>query len=229
MNLSFDIISDLNLQEGDDLSWEGKATSMFCIIAGNISSETKILHKFLINLSQYYSGIFYIDGALENTSLKDRHIIVHELSNLCHTVNNTVYLHNNIVIFNGIAIVGINGWYGNHVEHTLSDNIDIENHRREDLHYLYSTIQKLQLHGDVKQVVIVSNSVPDRKLYFNEMDGFIDDLSPSLALKPDTEKKVKYWIFGTYNKMVDTTIEGIRFISNPKRFEKNYWARRLTI
>ncbi len=229
MNLSFDIISDLNLQEGDDLSWEGKATSMFCLIAGNISSDTKIINKFLINLSQHYSGVFYIDGALENSNLKDKNLVIHELSNICRSVNNTVFLHNNIVIFNGIAIVGINGWYGNHTEYTLSDNIDIENNRREDLHYLYTTIRKLQIHGDVKQIIVLSNSVPDRKLYFHEMDGFIDDMSPTIALKPDTERKVKYWVFGTYNKMVDTTIDGIRFISNSKRLETNYWAKRLQI
>ena len=61
------------------------------------------------------------------------------------------------------------------------------------------------------------------------MDGFIDDIGPSIALKPDTERKVKTWVFGTYNKMVDTVIDDINYVSNPKRQEQNYYAKRITI
>jgi predicted phosphohydrolase len=177
----------------------------------------------------YYQGIFYIDGSTENTDLKSRNFRVAELQKICRSINNVVYLHNNIVVMNGIAIVGINGWYGNHTEYTLSDNMAIEQYRRDDLLYLYNTIKKLQIHGDVQKILIISNSVPDRKLYFHEMDGFIDDMSPAIALKTDTEHKVKYWIFGTYNKMVDADIDGINFISNPKGLETTYYAKRLTV
>lgn len=229
MDISFDIISDLNLSEDDKFIWEDKVTSLFCIVAGNISHDIKIVQKTLTYLSALYQGVFYIDGALENLDLEFHTEMVSELHKICRSINNTVYLHNNIIIFNGVAIVGINGWYGNHCEYTLADNFAIESMRRDDLVYLHNTIKRLQVHVDVKDIIVVSNSVPDKKLYFHEMDGFIDDISPSIALKPDTEKKVKYWVFGTYNKMVDTSIGGITYISNPKRQEENYWAKRITL
>lgn len=227
MEISFDIISDLNLSPNDKFVWEDKVTSLFCIVAGNVSSDLITVKKVLTHLSTLYQGVFYIDGALENTNLNEHDDLVHDLHKVCRSINNTVYLHNNIVIFNGVAIIGINGWYGNHHEYTLADNFAIETMRRDDLVYLYNTIKKLQIHGDVKNIVVVSNSVPDKHLYFHEMDGFIDDISPSIALKPDTEKKVKTWIFGTYNKMVDTNINGVNYISNPKRQEENYYAKRI--
>lgn len=229
MDISFDIISDLNLSEDDKFMWEDKVTSLFCIVAGNVSADLKVVQKILTYLSTLYQGVFYIDGALENTDLNFHTEIVSNLHKICKQINNTVYLHNNIIIFNGVAIVGINGWYGNHSEYTLSDNLAIETLRRDDLVYLYNTIKRLQIHIDVENIIVVSNSVPDKKLYFHEMDGFIDDIGPSIALKPDTEKKVKTWVFGTYNKMVDTTLNGINYVSNPKRQEENYWAKRITI
>jgi hypothetical protein len=229
MDITFDIISDLNLSQDDTFVWEDKVTSLFCIVAGNVSDDIKIVQKVLTYLSTLYQGVFYIDGALENSNLKENPEIVAQIHKICKSINNTVYLHNNIIIFNGVAVVGINGWYGNHHEYTLADNFAIESMRRDDLVYLYNTIKKLQVHVDVKSIIVVSNSVPDKQLYFKEMDGFIDDISPTIALKPDTEKKVKAWVFGTYNKMVDTTINGVNYVSNPKRQEKNYWAKRIKV
>lgn len=229
MNISFDIISDLNLTADDKFIWEDKVTSLFCIIAGNLSHDIKVVQKTLTYLSTLYQGIFYIDGALENDDLELRNEVVSELHKICKSINNTVYLHSNIIIFNGVAIVGINGWYGNHHEYTLADNFAIESMRREDLVYLYNTIKKLQIHVDVKNIIVVSNSVPDKQLYFHEMDGFIDDISPSIALKPDTEKKVSTWVFGTYDKPVDTVIGNVNYVSNPKNENETYWAKRITV
>jgi predicted phosphohydrolase len=229
MEINFDIISDLNLSEEDKFVWEDKVTSLFCIVAGNISSNIRVVQKTLTYLSTLYQGVFYIDGALENSKLREHSDLVDNLEKICKSINNTVYLHNNIAIFNGVAIVGINGWYGNHHEYTLADNFAIESMRRDDLVYLYNTIKKLQIHVDVKNIIVVSNSVPDKKLYFHEMNGFIDDISPTIALRTDSENKVKTWIFGTYNKMVDTNIDGVNYISNPKLQEQNYWAKRITV
>jgi len=45
----------------------------------------------------------------------------------------------------------------------------------------------------------------------------------------DTEKKVSHWVFGTYNKPVDTTIDEINYLSNPYHRYGPYWAKRLTV
>jgi HD superfamily phosphodiesterase len=79
MDITFDIISDLNLSEEDKFVWEDKVTSLFCIVAGNISHDIKIVQKTLTYLSTLYQGVFYIDGALENTNLKEHPEVVNAL------------------------------------------------------------------------------------------------------------------------------------------------------
>ena len=39
MILGFDIISDLNLSIDDTFTWEDKPTSLYCIVAGNVSND----------------------------------------------------------------------------------------------------------------------------------------------------------------------------------------------
>ena len=53
MNIGFDVISDLNLDAEDSFDWEGKATSLYLIIAGNISSDLRVIHQTLVHLSRY--------------------------------------------------------------------------------------------------------------------------------------------------------------------------------
>jgi len=229
MNISFDVINDLNLTADDKFVWEGKATSLYCLISGNISADLKIVHRTISYLSLMYQGIFYIDGSLEQPDLINRTDRIDALDKICKGINNAVYLHDNVIIMHGIAIVGINGWYGNCSAIDMKDEDLIEVYRREDLVYLRNIIKKLQLHGDVREILVLSNSVPNKTLYFGELADNIDELCPTMCLGVDTEKKVKYWLFGTYDKKVDTTINSINFISNPNIKDEPYWAKRIEI
>ena len=62
MTIGFDVISDLFLTPEESFNWEGKATSLYCVIAGNISNDVKVITQTLRHLSRFYQGIFYIDG-----------------------------------------------------------------------------------------------------------------------------------------------------------------------
>lgn len=62
MKIGFDVISDLNLGPDEQFSWEGKATSLYCIIAGNISNDLRTIHQILLHLSHFYQGVFYTAG-----------------------------------------------------------------------------------------------------------------------------------------------------------------------
>ena len=229
MNISFDIINDLNLTHSDKFVWEGKTTSLYCLISGNISEDPKIVHRTLTYLSLMYQGIFYIDGSLEQTDLLNRTDKIDELEKICKSINNAVYLYDNVIIMHGIAIIGINGWYKNCSAIDERDQDLIEVYRREDIVYLRNIIKKLQLHGDVKEIIVLSNSVPNKSLYFGETTETVDELCPTMCLSVDTEKKVKYWLFGTYDKKVDTEIHGINFVSNPYIKNEPYWAKRIEI
>lgn len=228
MSISFDIISDLNLSPNDKFEWADNVTSLFCIVAGNVSHDIRTVQRTLTYLSTCYQGIFYIDGSLEHFDLMLHNERIQELEKMCSSINNTVFLHNNVVVLNGVALIAANGWYGNYPIIDIEQDIFAESYRREDIGYLYSSIKKLQLHVDVKDIVIVSSCIPDRKLFFGNTENLDDDICPTMALTADTEKKVRNWIFGSSIGLVDTKLDDIRFVSNSCT-SKPYWAKRIEV
>ena len=96
--------------------------------------------------------------------------------------------------------------------------------------YVKNTLERLQKHLDVKNIVIVSNSVPGIDLYFGEHPDTVDtQLNLNIALLADTENKVSHWLYGTYGKVVDTNINDINYINNGSFKRNPYWAKRITI
>ena len=139
MKIGFDVISDLNLDAEDEFDWDGKATSLYLIIAGNISNDLRVVHQTLFHLSRFYQGVFYIAGSSEHESM---HFVKHrhgELTKLCRAISNVAYLYNHVVIINGIAILGCNGWYGNKIEMELDSELEklhLHAQHLEDIQYL---------------------------------------------------------------------------------------------
>lgn len=230
MTISFDIISDLNLSPEDSFNWEGKATSLYCVVAGNISNDLRTIYQTLAHLSRFYQGIFYTIGSLEYEGATDINQRTDEIFKVNKNLEKVVMLHHHVVIIDGIAIVGANGWYGDITASDMKTDIAIENQRYEDLYYLKSTLERLQKHLDVKKIMIVSHSVPGVDLYFGEEPGATDaQLSLDLILPSDTEKKVSHWVYGTYGKVVDTVINGINYLNNSYYKRTPYWAKRIEI
>lgn len=231
MNIGFDVISDLNIDAEDDFAWEGKATSLYLIIAGNISNDLRVVHQTLLHISRFYQGVFYIDGSSEHESM---HFVKHrhdELNRLCKTMKNVAYLHNHVVVINGIAILGCNGWYVNKIDLTSDlEKIHLHAQHTENIQYLKNSLQKLQLHLDVKKIIIVTHSAPSPELFFGEEPH---NISEYFALKDtllsDTEGKVSHWIYGSYHKNVDTTIDNINYINNSFFGKEPYWPKRIDI
>lgn len=215
MIFAFDIISDLNLSENSNFDWEGKPTSLYCVVAGNISNDLHVLYKTIKHLSTLYQGVFYIDGYLENNNVREKDRVVNEITKIFSKLKNVVYLHNNVVVVEGVALVGVNGHYDN-LEGNEQEYTNSKTSRYDDLAYLQKTIEKLQLHIDVRQIVIISNSVPSIDLYFGETPYMNpDEISLNFVLDSDTEHKVTTWVFGTHKKIVDTRINGINYFNNP--------------
>ena len=133
MTIGFDVISDLNLSSEDSFNWEGKATSLYCIIAGNISNDLRTIHQTLLHLSRFYQGVFYTLGSLEYDGVIDIDKRTEDLGRLCRTIKNVAVLHHHVVIIDGIAIAGANGWYGNTIPSDLETEVKIEAQRHEDI------------------------------------------------------------------------------------------------
>ena len=131
--IGFDIISDLYLSPTDTFNWDGKATSLYCIVAGNVSNDLKTIRKVLSHLGQYYQGVFYCLGSLEYEDCINIETRTKEIFKTCNTLRNVALLHHHVVIVESVAILGINGWYGNTVPTDPITNLQIEIFRNEEI------------------------------------------------------------------------------------------------
>jgi hypothetical protein len=230
--IGFDLISDLFLEPDDSFNWESKATSLYCLIAGNISSDPRTIKQTLAHLSRFYHAVFYTPGFLEYKDVEDTYGRTNVLQDICDSLklNGVTFLHHHVVIIDGVAIIGSNGWYGTDEKCSIMESAQHEVHRFEDLAYLQATIEKLQIHLDVKKIIVVSGSVPNIDLYFGEHPKCAQDqISLDVTLLADTQHKIEYWAFGTYEKIVDTQIDDVHYINNPYSKTLPYWARRINV
>lgn len=227
--IGFDIISDLNLQPNDSFNWENKATSLYCIVAGNVSSDIRTVIQVLLHLSRLYHGVFFVPGKLEYEKCNSIVTRTNELLAISGSLNNVVVMHNNVIVVDGVGLLGSNGW-GN-IENTLdAKNIEMTAAKYEDFTFLLKSLGKLQKHLDVKKIVVITSAVPKEELYFGEIpDNVVEQIPLYNILEDDTEKKVSHWVFGTYNKPVDLHIDNINYISNAKNQYGPYHAKRLTV
>jgi hypothetical protein len=185
--------------------------------------------QVLIHLSGKYQAVFFVPGKLEYEQCESLSVRTKELLAITDGIPNVSILYNSVIVVDGVALLGSNGW-GN-IENTLdSKNITMTAAKYEDFTYLVSCLGKLQKHLDVKKVVVITSAVPKEELYFGEVPtNVVDQIPLHNILESDTEKKVSHWIFGTYDKPVDTTIDNINYISNSKNQYGPYHAKRLSI
>jgi hypothetical protein len=228
-DIGFDIISDLNLNPNDSFNWENKASSLYCILAGNISSNIRTVAQVLVHLSKHYQGVFYVPGDLEYETTDSIPNRTNELMMLCESIPSICMLHQHVAIIDGIAIMGVNGWANQNSDNPMEDIIKTAA-KLEDLAYLKMTVQKLQRHLDVKKIIVVTSAVPRTDLFYGEEPSETYDQIPlSAMLTSDTERKVKHWVFGTYVKNVDTILDDVNYLNNPFIAKSPYWAKRLTV
>lgn len=240
MKLNFDLISDLYLDTLEDFTWEGKATSLFCIVAGNISKDHAVLFGFLDYIAQFYEGVFFIDGDLEHDNFNgDFDSSYASLRDNLNDIEGVFFLHENIIILPGITLLATNGWTtfdftsNNEITETMEflearENVPIDTANDifklavTDQHYMYNSIESCQDMDEVTNLIVVTNSVPcpDFITHDDNYDGtLLGDVSGNSGLMDclsnDPKKKVKTWIFGKYTGDIDYEINGVRFVNNP--------------
>jgi len=224
IDIGFDVISDLNLEPNDSFNWSDKPTSLYCILTGNISSDMRTVTQTLVHLSQHYQGVFYTPGMLEyEQSDGDINHRTSQLVTIAQKVPNIVILHHNIVIIDGVAIIGSNCWETAHEpgKSISIDDLKYNQYRLDDMGFLHKTIEKLQRHLDVKKIVIVTNGVPNENCYFGQVPEYVETQTPlDTILNADSESKVTHWVYGSYDKPVEATLilprkSDIQCVSNP--------------
>jgi predicted phosphohydrolase len=230
VKIGFDIISDLYLSPEDSFNWENKATSLYCIIAGNISNDLRTIRQTLLHLGERYQGIFYIPGHLEYTDSININTRTDQLKRIVESVKNVAILHHHVVVVDGIAIVGASCWYDSYVPAGLLSEVDKEIHRSEDHTYLLATLTKIQLHVDVKKVILVTGSLPSTDFYFGKSPENVKDLvPPCVVLLNDTENKTTHWVYGNSDRTAELVKDDITYISNPYLKQNPYWAKRIEL
>lgn len=252
MQFSFDLISDLHTETWPEFDWTHRATSPYCVVAGDVSQDHTNLKQILKYLGQCYQAVFYIDGNDEHRNQLDNLTVSYK--NLARTISrikNVVYLQNNIVINNGVAILATNGWWGfdfdmsmdqvqsqywyaNKMQISMDATNAIISRAQHDAVYLMNSVQKLQKHQDVKRIIIVTHTVPRAELIDHDI-SLVDtwrfnatgNSLMSLVLNGDLENKIKTWCFGHYHGQVDRTINGIRYINNCRGRGNTQWSQQV--
>lgn len=226
VEIGFDIIGDLYLDPEDSFDWEGKPTSLYCIVSGNISNDLRTIYQTLSHLSRFYQGVLYVPGLLEYKGF-EHESRTKEIMGICKKLPKVALLYQHVVVIDNIAIIGANGWNADNpddIDHALIKD------RLDDIAYLNKSIATLQTHLDVKKIVIVTACIPKRQLYFGKIPDHVEDhLYPEYCLTSDTEMKVTHWIFGGVETFTDTVIGAVRYINNPYYNKRPYWPKRIIL
>ena len=250
MSLAFDLISDLHLETWPGFDWSERATSPFCIVAGDVCRDRDLLLSTLDHLSHQYQAVFYIDGNDEHRwGLDDLNASYVTLYRQLKKLKNVVYLQDNVVVVDNVAIVATNGWFGFDFdlsidpeqamlwceeEYNLSTQaiINMKRMASTDAQYMISSIKRLQTHNDVKKIVVVTHTVPDPALIQHDisLDGkmrfnVMGNRYMMQALAADTERKIDTWCFGHYHGSVDSIRSNIRFVNNCRGRGDSEWRQ----
>jgi hypothetical protein len=250
MTFSFDLISDLHVETWKDFDWDGQPTSPYCVIAGDVARDRKTLVETLTHLGECYAGVFYIDGNDEHRYyLEDIGESYRDLHASISKIKNVVYLQDNVVIINGVAILATNGWWSYDFDPALDHEQVTEWYRQyvqissssaeaitgiayHDAAYLMNSVSKLQTHQDVKSIAIISHTLPAPWLIEHDVElvdtwryNCMGNAHMQLVLNEDTENKVKTWCFGHYHKSVDRDFGGVRYVSNPRGRGDTNWSQ----
>lgn len=240
MTFAFDLISDLHIETwGGDFDWQGKATSPVCVVAGDIAKDRSIVINALRHLGQCYQAVFYIDGNDEHAeSLENLSSSYQDLSSKISKIPNVVYLQDNVIVIDGVAVLGTNGWWGFDFDLAIDSETSVDWCKQKfsitdtavnsisqmatnDSMYMNSSIKRLQTHKDVKKIVMVTHTVPDPALIAHDI-GLSNNVAMNVmgnrymmqALAQDTEHKIHTWCFGHYHGSIDQIRSGIRFVNN---------------
>jgi len=240
MTFAVDLISDLHIETWDSFDWTGQATSPYCIVAGDVCEDRNILIEVLTHLGKCYpGGVFYIDGNEEHSQyLSDLGNSYQDLAGALKSIKNVVYLQDNVVIIDGVAILATNGWWSYDFDPSIDLDQTVEWYRNKtnldydnalaingvayhDAAYMINSVRTLQTHQEVKSIIMVSHTLPAPWIIDHDI-GLVDtwrfncmgNQHLQRALEEDTEFKVAAWCFGHYHKSVDQDFGGVRYVNN---------------
>jgi hypothetical protein len=260
MQFSFDLISDLHVDSIDQFDWEGQATSSICVVAGDVGRCRNLTLNTLQHLSNCYQVVFYIDGNDEHRNqLEFLDVSYAELTAELSKIPRVIYLQDNVIVIDGVAVVATNGWWGydfdpNHdydstknwyahkenITDYAANNIQI--FALNDAAYLINSVKRLQTHQDVKHIVVVTHTVPlpiliehDPELLDTVRFNIMGNRYMQQVLDSDTENKIHTWCFGHYHGSIDQMHNNVRYVNNclgrpgTNYYKSVYYPKRIVV
>jgi predicted phosphodiesterase len=239
MRFAFDLISDLHVDTWGNFNWDHQPTSTICVVSGDVARDRQLLLKTLRHLGNVYQAVFYVDGNDEHIDyIENLSASYVPLAKQIEKIPNVVYLQDNVVVVDGVAILGTNGWWGYDFDFSISpDQVSMWAQEKymispqaaksiskmavTDAQYMINSVKRLQTHQDVKKIVMVTHTVPDPALIMHDIDlegsmrfNVMGNRYMMQAAAADTENKIHTWCFGHYHGSVDQVRSGIRFVNN---------------
>ena len=251
MKIHFDLISDLHVDTWDEtFSWEGKATSPYAVVAGDISRERADIRPVLEEISKHYIMTMFVDGNDEHRwGLDNLGESYKTLKEDIGTIKDFIFLQDDCLVIDNVAFVGTNGWtcFDFADDNSYLDNKrwmeerykismyagqQIEAMAMSDAGFLCRTVKKLQTHPDIKKIVMISHFVPDAQLL--KHDVYLDSTHRlgttgnswlTRCLEEDHEKKIDTWCFGHYHSDIEMNLDGVRYINNARGRNGTDWCK----
>ena len=251
MKIHFDLISDLHVDTWDEtFSWEGKATSPYAVVAGDISRERADIRPVLEEISKHYIMTMFVDGNDEHRwGLDNLGESYNTLKEDIGTIKDFIFLQDDCLVIDNVAFVGTNGWtcFDFADDNSYLDNKrwiedrykismyagqQIEAMAMSDAGFLCRTVKKLQTHPDIKKIVMISHFVPDVRLLKHDihlagthMLGSTGNSFLTKCLEEDHEKKIDTWCFGHYHSDIEMNLDGIRYLNNARGRNGTDWCK----
>jgi predicted phosphodiesterase len=251
MHFAFDLISDLHVESWDNFDWTGQPTAPYCVVAGDVARDRTRLVEILTHLGEcYHGGVFYIDGNDEHREhYEDLGESYRDLQEQITQIPNIVYMQDNVVVVNGVALLATNGWwtydfdpeldfeqsvswFQDYAQTSNSVATSINGMAYNDAAYMINSVHKLQTHQEVSAIVMISHTVPEPWIVEHDIDlvghwryNGLGNSYIGRAFKEDTENKIRAWCFGHYHKSVDQVRNGIRYVNNPRGRGDTPWCQ----
>ena len=251
MKIHFDLISDLHVDTWDEqFSWEGKATSPYAVVAGDVSRERADVRPILEEISKHYLMTMFVDGNDEHRwGLDNLGESYETLREDIGTIKDFIFLQDDCLVIDNVAFVGTNGWT---CFDFADDNSYLDNKRwmeerykismyagqqveamaMSDAGFLCRTVKKLQTHPDIKKIVMISHFVPDARLLKHDVHldnshrlGTTGNSWLTRCLEEDHEKKIDTWCFGHYHSDIEMNLDGVRYINNARGRNGTDWCK----
>ncbi len=257
MTVTFDFISDLHHEwwdeEYDYAAHKTPGVDMV-IVGGDLATDTAESLVELEKIAKVYKKVLFICGNHEFRQGKakdylynfDFDAVEKTLRDGIAKMPNVTYLVDGPFIVDGVAFVGRNAhWnyklFADKVEHektleaaatsfksTVDQAARFNSIAKRDYHTLRHDISKLSADPNIREIVVVTHTVPHRDL-INLSDKFAWEHQNRMGssyikrvLHGDEAGKIKLWLFGhQHDSGKDVTINGVRFHANARGFKSD--------